>query len=489
MNSNHVSYLEDDWENFNRGAQNRSNLFNKQVQILDYSNRNLKFKNDSLASEPSYKEINYRKTMNKPQKNTMPNFTFMDQINEISHFSSRFHKGDHPFFQSSRLPFGGIKTTSKEIWKKGFFKILVLIFRFKSNLKRKTFKYILRSLKPNQLEMIGDNAFFLESYQNISKVLWEKKLEKLALDKSKNIGLRSRLSNRTSLKKIESKKDKFKSFCLKMAKILVISVAYFLKLISYLKPNLKTRIFWDITLIIILLTQMWYIPVFSSFEIALEAPGLRIYFQTIPLIIFSIDIFFNFVTGYYSKGLWVTEKRRIARHYLKKEFWIDIFTLVPLFLSYLNVATNQWAFCFMLRVVRISKMVRKIEDHFQLQVNYSSILSLGKLATTLIFIVHVFACMWNLLARIEVFFNSNSHTWLAEKEIDNENWVIKYMAAFYYTLVTSVTVGYGDIVPQNSVERLFSCLIILFGCGQNAYSINSIGSIFQDMFREETALK
>lgn len=179
----------------------------------------------------------------------------------------------------------------------------------------------------------------------------------------------------------------------------------------------------------------------------------------------------------------------IARHYLKKEFWIDVTTLIPLYLAYFGAVNPLFALLFMLRVVRISKMFRKIEDHFQLQVHFSSILNLSKLAIVLLFIVHIFSCYWNLVAEVELFFNKETYTWLHSKEIENDDWFIKYMASFYFALVTSVTVGYGDITPQTSFERLCSCVIILFGCGQNAYSINSIGAIFQDMFKEETFLK
>jgi hypothetical protein len=41
-----------------------------------------------------------------------------------------------------------------------------------------------------------------------------------------------------------------------------------------------------------------------------------------------------------------------------------------------------------------------------------------------------------------------------------------------------VTVGYGDILPNNEVEKAFSVLTILFSCGIFAYSVNAIGVIF-----------
>jgi len=41
--------------------------------------------------------------------------------------------------------------------------------------------------------------------------------------------------------------------------------------------------------------------------------------------------------------------------------------------------------------------------------------------------------------------------------------------------MTMTTVGYGDIVPTNDVERLCANFTMLVVCGVFAFSINSIG--------------
>ena len=485
-----ISYFEDDWEFFKKGAQNRSNLFNHHVLSFDLSNRNLK-KADSLLSLPSPKDLPLQ---------SPPNFTFQDHpINDLVRESYESVQRKDPTILRLPRVFLEIKEemTMNEVWKKSNLKIIVLCLKFKNNLKQKTLSYMLKKSKPLQLNMVGDKSFFVDSYLEISRLLWHKKLEFLALENSKNKNLfRPRPIKTTTFKKAAMQETQFKEvfqrFLKKLMRCFFYSMAFMIrfmiKFIIHMRPSLKTRIFWDITVIIILTTQMWYIPVFASFSIAQEAPSLNMYFQTVPLIIFTIDIFFNFVTGYYSKGYWVTDKVRIARHYLKKEFWIDVITLISLYMSYSGDGGDFWALFFMLRVIRISKMFRKIEDHFQLQVKYSSSLSLGKLTITLLFFVHIFSCFWHFVAQAETYFEPTCQTWLVVKDLEAEPWYIKYMASFYFTLVTSVTVGYGDITPTTSIERLCSCLIILFGCGQNAYSINSIGAIFQDMFKEEMAL-
>ncbi len=47
-----------------------------------------------------------------------------------------------------------------------------------------------------------------------------------------------------------------------------------------------------------------------------------------------------------------------------------------------------------------------------------------------------------------------------------------------------MTVGYGDIVPQNSLEMAFTLITVLFGCIVFGYNLNKIGNIFQEMNKE-----
>ena len=44
-----------------------------------------------------------------------------------------------------------------------------------------------------------------------------------------------------------------------------------------------------------------------------------------------------------------------------------------------------------------------------------------------------------------------------------------------------ITVGYGDIYPATTIERLFLVIMSLLSCGVFAYAINSIGTIFRQM--------
>lgn len=52
-----------------------------------------------------------------------------------------------------------------------------------------------------------------------------------------------------------------------------------------------------------------------------------------------------------------------------------------------------------------------------------------------------------------------------------------------------ITVGYGDILPENPIEMVACIVTMLFACGVFAYSVNAIGMIFEAFNSEETAIK
>lgn len=60
-------------------------------------------------------------------------------------------------------------------------------------------------------------------------------------------------------------------------------------------------------------------------------------------------------------------------------------------------------------------------------------------------------------------------------------WGNIYLHAFYFSCVTMVTVGYGDITPESNVELMISVASMLISCGVFAYSVNQIGNIINEM--------
>ncbi len=52
--------------------------------------------------------------------------------------------------------------------------------------------------------------------------------------------------------------------------------------------------------------------------------------------------------------------------------------------------------------------------------------------------------------------------------------------AYYMSIITLSTIGYGEVVPLSTAGRLFNSLLIVFNLGAFAYALSSITSIFAD---------
>jgi voltage-gated potassium channel Kch len=64
-----------------------------------------------------------------------------------------------------------------------------------------------------------------------------------------------------------------------------------------------------------------------------------------------------------------------------------------------------------------------------------------------------------------------------------------YINAIYFSIITMVTVGYGDITPQNIREKIYLIIMTLFSSINFAYVVNTIGTIFTEIANKENKLK
>jgi len=78
---------------------------------------------------------------------------------------------------------------------------------------------------------------------------------------------------------------------------------------------------------ILIFYEMIMIPVDFSFEI--ESNPMKDFDFFFVNSFFILDIFVNFNTGYYSKGLLIMERKRIFVNYLKGAFAVDLVASIP----------------------------------------------------------------------------------------------------------------------------------------------------------------
>jgi len=69
----------------------------------------------------------------------------------------------------------------------------------------------------------------------------------------------------------------------------------------------------------------------------------------------------------------------------------------------------------------------------------------------------------------------NENTWIIKAGLQDKPWYILYVYSYYWANTTMVTVGYGDLTPNNYVEAIVVTLIQIVGTAIFGYMINVIG--------------
>ncbi|CAG9333152.1 unnamed protein product [Blepharisma stoltei] len=191
-------------------------------------------------------------------------------------------------------------------------------------------------------------------------------------------------------------------------------------------------------------------------------------------LIFMIDIFINFNSGYYKsyKNL-IVKKSTIAAHYLSTWFLFDFINCIPWSILYIINITNSQSF----RIPILMKVIRIIKPReLKKKYNYSPLWNFAKFICCIILFIHTIACGWYFLGMIEKMDHRN---WLNRYSISHEKIYKKYLISLYWTFVTLTTVGYGDFVPLTNTEKIYAMFVITFGAGFWAFTIGSLISIIK----------
>jgi len=105
-------------------------------------------------------------------------------------------------------------------------------------------------------------------------------------------------------------------------------------------------------------------------------------------------------------------------------------------------------------------------------------------------ITHIVTCVWVMITQL----SSGPDNWIYAGGFQDDGQVELYLTSFYYTITTITTVGYGDISPNTSVEKIFGIIMMCLGVVAFSFATGTLSSIMSNLdnasakFREKLEL-
>lgn len=253
-----------------------------------------------------------------------------------------------------------------------------------------------------------------------------------------------------------------------------------------LRPDMRLRRYWDMY-VLVMLVYVAIVSVFVfSFLGVLDTTSPWFWVERFIDVSFTIDIFLNFFTAYEKIGVLVTDRKAIRRHYARTWFIPDVLATFPwdalgLSLQDDRSKPNILKLPRYIRLVRLLKLIRltrilrlkhgftKLEIKLRLKYGY---IRLAGLILSVMLTAHWFACLFFYFGSI----GGLKMNWVTQDGIPTDLYG-RYIAALYFSVYTITTIGYGDVVPENTLERSFTTIIMFLGAAVFAYVISQVSNI------------
>ena len=256
----------------------------------------------------------------------------------------------------------------------------------------------------------------------------------------------------------------------------------------FIHPYSTFKMIWDLLNSLVIILLLFYIPL--EFCFGAEMIQDEEYHIKFCIAFLIGDMIIEMNSLYFNCGIEVRNKQNIIINYFKTSFLTDLLGIIAIFfhLYDMEFIPKILEIMIFLKVFTLFRISKKLNNRFQFNHKMKGIKELILFIFFLVLVTHLVACSWYYLGISKSNLDEQgkfNKTWITEYNIFHDDLKVKYVTSFYWSIVTIMTVGYGDITPQNISERIYCIFVILFGCMMFPYSINCIGLIIQNMKKDQ----
>ncbi|KAK3288152.1 hypothetical protein CYMTET_4363 [Cymbomonas tetramitiformis] len=264
-----------------------------------------------------------------------------------------------------------------------------------------------------------------------------------------------------------------------------------------LNPHSEFLKYWDVLAALLLL----YTALITPFEVAfLESQrDALFYFNRFVDSCFFCDLCFQFFLPYREPdGSWIVEQNKIAFNYSTSWFTLDLVSTIPFDVLTDDSVTGgadglaNMQIIRLIRILRLIKLLRVMRSGRMFQrwesrfaIDYS-VLSLQKFILIVLLMAHWMACAWRMVAgKVEEGSTAVNWTSYYTDRLNNDDTAALYIASLYWAVATLSTLGYGDILPTNDLERIMVVCSTVVGASVYAYMVGAVCGIVAQMDEEK----